>query len=380
MELKVLHLIDSGGLYGAERMLLALVETQRAQGLDAVILSAGEPNQEVKPLEDEARRLGLPVKSWRMSPGFNVSESWRILKWAHSNGYDILHSHGFKFNVLIGSYPIKIRKIPMVTTLHGYVHAKKFRKIWLYEALDRYAIRFLQGIVLVGEAMTKQLPVAVSNNENVVVIPNGLDIKGVAARASQPIENDIQEFISDHFPIILGVGRLSEEKGFDRLIEAFQGVCINYENPGLLIVGEGKQKKKFQLRVKELGMQDRVLMPGYCKNVPALQRMSDLLVIPSLTEGLPITLLEAMAVGVPVLVSPVGEMPAVIGEGRGGYLLPEHCDSDELAICILSALEDPERNAKKDWSLKSVTTSYSVEAMEARYRELYHGMLAEKWW
>ena len=132
MGLKVLHLIDSGGLYGAEKMLLSLVKEQLKTGLEPMILSAGELDVIEKPIEAEAKRLGLPVIPWRMKPGLNLKESFKILRWAKKNRYDLLHSHGFKFNVLLGIYPERVRKIPMIATLHGYVYAPRFSKLWFY--------------------------------------------------------------------------------------------------------------------------------------------------------------------------------------------------------------------------------------------------------
>lgn len=373
--MKILHLIDSGGLYGAEKMLLALIKAQREQGLEPMILSAGEPGIKEKPIEAEAKRLELPIMPWRMKPGLNIQESRRILKWATANGYDILHSHGFKFNVLLGSYPRIIRGIPMVATLHGYVHARRFSKMWLYELLDRFAITFLQGVVLVGEAMKNELPLELAKRKKVEVIPNGLDVEVVNAKVKESVGSDIEAFCSRHSPVVLGVGRLSREKGFDRLLESFPVVCKDFENAGLIIVGEGKQKDALKRLEVELGLQDRVLMPGYCNNVPGLQRACDLLVVPSLTEGLPITLLEAMAVGVPVLAAPVGEMPTVLGQGKGGYLLSHNCDPGELGSHIVSCLYDVERETKIDWALNQVTNCYSVKAMELSYRDIYYTAL-----
>ena len=120
-------------------MLLSLVQEQTRRGMDPMILSAGAPGIEEKALEKEAVRLRIPVTPWRMKPGLNIRESWKILKWAQLNGYQILHSHGFKFNVLLGMIPRLLRKLPMVVTLHGYVHAKRFSKLWVYEVLDRVA-------------------------------------------------------------------------------------------------------------------------------------------------------------------------------------------------------------------------------------------------
>lgn len=369
--MKVLHLIDSGGLYGAEKMLLALVKAQLSQGLEPMILSAGELTIPEKPLEIEAKRLGLPVIPWRMKPGLNIGESHKILKWAVANEYDILHSHGFKFNVLLGSYPKPLRRIPMVATLHGYVHARRFTKMWCYELLDRFAIRFLQGVVLVGESMKKELPARLSSSQKVRVIPNGLDIEAICFQADQIVDRSTEEFIESHSPIVLGVGRLSQEKGFLRLVEAFRVVCERFENPGLVIVGEGKQRDNLEARIIELKLSNKVLMPGYCSNVPCLQRRSDLLVMPSLTEGLPITLLEAMAVGTPVLVSPVGEMPAVLDRGEGGYVLPQDWDFKQLGTHIVNVLSDGQRQLKADRSSKKVATHYSVEAMQKSYRDVY---------
>lgn len=110
--MKILHLIDSGGLYGAERMLLTLVGEQVARGLSPLILSVGESAADDKPLEVEARRLGLPVKAWRMAPGFNLRESWSIIRWARREQYQLMHSHGYKFNVLMGIWPEAFEKFP----------------------------------------------------------------------------------------------------------------------------------------------------------------------------------------------------------------------------------------------------------------------------
>lgn len=377
MGIKVLHLIDSGGLYGAEKMLLGLVREQVTQGLKPMILSVGEPAIGEKPIEAEAKRLGLPVIAWNMKPGLNVSGSSKILKWALTNGYEVLHSHGFKFNVLLGSRPLRIRRIPMVATLHGYVHAKRFSKMWLYELLDRIALTFIQRIVLVGEAMKVELPFGLRKSIKVKVIPNGLDVETIREEANSQICDDIVGFIENHSPIVLGVGRLSKEKGFDRLIEAFSTVCNEVKNSGLIIVGEGKQREDLARRKDELGLQDRVLMPGYSRSVPSIQKVADLLVVPSHTEGLPITLLEAMAVGLPVLASPVGEIPLVLGGGDGGYLLPADCNNKDLGSFIVHCLHDPERRPKVNWSLEKVSKRYSVKAMEASYRDLYLSALGE---
>ena len=376
MGMKVLHLIDSGGLYGAEKMLLSLVQEQVSQGLEPMILSAGEPGIDVKPIETEAKRKGLPLTPWRMSPGLNLKESWKILKWAQKNNYDLLHSHGFKFNVLLGMYPESLRHIPMVVTLHGYVHAPRYSKMWLYESLDRFAIRRMRGVVLVGEAMKKELPGKLSSGHT-VVIPNGLDISELQTLSTSSLDEPFKSFFDNHDHVILGIGRLSREKGFDRLLSAFSGFRKEFPKSGLVILGEGKLRQKFEALIEELGIKDDVLMPGYCSKVPVLLRHASPLVMPSLTEGLPITLLEAMSLKTPVVASAVGEIPKVLGDGQGGGLLRD-IEPETITRALAEAVTDAELSRDKgNWGYEVVRKRYSSEAMADKYLGFYSRVLAK---
>ncbi|MDF0752161.1 glycosyltransferase [Marinobacter sp. 71-i] len=372
--MKVLHLIDSGGLYGAEKVLLSLVKEQLGQGLEPMILSAGEHQAGEKALETEAKKLGLPVTEWRMKPGLNLKAAWMIRNWALANNYQLLHSHGFKFNVLLGMLPEKVRGVPIIATLHGYVHAQRLSKMWLYESLDRFAIRRMRGVVLVGEAMKKELPGKISSGQ-AVAIPNGLDISELQKSSLDSLDEPFKSFFDNHEPVILGVGRLSREKGFDRLVSAFSEFRKEYPKSGMIIVGEGKLRNQLEALIAELGIQDDVLMPGYCSSVPALFRRSQELVMPSLTEGLPITLLEAIALKVPVIASAVGEIPKVLGYGKGGELLSD-IEPATIARAIEQSVNDKERSRRRvDWAYGAVVRDYSSAAMAASYLEFYERVL-----
>ena len=106
--MRVLHIIDSGGMYGAEVMLLNLVEEQIRQGLKPVIASIGDNQTGEKPLEIEAHKRGFPLKIFRMRPGPNFIGAWKILNYAKSIDCNLLHSHGYKGNILFGFLPKKI--------------------------------------------------------------------------------------------------------------------------------------------------------------------------------------------------------------------------------------------------------------------------------
>jgi glycosyltransferase involved in cell wall biosynthesis len=375
--LKILHLIDSGGLYGAEKMLLSLVQEQVNQGLEPMILSVGEPDFGEKPIEKEAQKRGVSVTPWRMKPGLNLMESWKILKWAQGRDYDLLHSHGFKFNVLVGLFPTYFRKLPVIATLHGYVHAKRLSKMWLYECLDRIAIKHLDGVVLVGQAMRSELPEKLSNGQT-AVIPNGLNISGLQEASLQPLEEPFNSFVHNHDIVILGVGRLSREKGFDRLILAFHDLKKREPQAGLIIVGEGGLRQYFEKLVDDLDLKDDVLLPGYCGAVPSLMRRSTLLVMPSLTEGLPITLLEAMSLRTPIVASAVGEIPKVLWNGQGGEVISK-IDPGNILQAMEDSIADKSRTEERAaFSYENVSKTYSSEAMAGGYLEFYNQVLMGK--
>lgn len=373
--IKVLHVIDSGGLYGAERLLISLAKEQKRAGLDVVIVSVGKKNEGPKLIEEAAARQGLSVKVWRMKPGLNVAGAMAILTWARNQGFDLIHSHGYKFNVLIGMVPGRIRGIPFVATLHGYIQAPFLSKSWLYQCLDRISLRIIESVVLVSHSMRDQIPLAISRSSKTKIVSNGLDYELVKQELNRPVPPSIRSFLQDHGRIVLGVGRLSPEKGFFSLIEAFAVVRQHYPDAGLLIIGEGGLRGELEAKVVGLGIRDHILMPGYIESVIPIMAASTVLCIPSLTEGLPITLLEAMAVGLPILATPVGEIPAVLGEGRGGRILPSG-DVEILGKELIDYLGDQSQQQRlAQWAKAQVHEVYSSVAMQVRYRQIYEQLV-----
>ena len=139
--MKILHIIDSGGLYGAEVMLLNLMGEQVALGLTPILVSIGDPGVAEKPLEAEAKRRGLRVEMFRMRPGPNILGAFEIMRFARGERAELLHSHGYKGNILFGFLPRFVRRMPMVTTLHGWTWSGGMTRMLLYEWLDSQSPR-----------------------------------------------------------------------------------------------------------------------------------------------------------------------------------------------------------------------------------------------
>lgn len=341
-----------------------------------MILSAGEVDSTEKLLERESRLRGFPLVVWRMKPGFNISTSLEICRWALSQNFQIMHSHGYKFNVLIGIWPFYLRKIPLITTLHGYVSGKRFTKTWVYESLDRFILWKMNQIVVVSESMKGQVPWMRLNSGRTRVVPNGVCINRIREETKLQLPKEITDFIETHRPLVLGVGRLSPEKGFDRLINAFSRVRERFPSAGLLIIGEGKRRPDLEaLAIKhELG--EAVFLPGYVDRVPAVMKRADVFCMPSLTEGLPISLLEAMTLDVPIVACNVGEIPSVLGQGAGGRLI-QYEGPKSLADAIVTTLTDVDTTSEcTKWSEQRVERDYSGRSMVERYIDVYQRALA----
>ncbi len=317
MPIKVLHLIDSGGLYGAEMMLLNLVEEQVKSGLNPLILSAGTPRVKEKPLESEARKRGLPVKTFHMKAGINPYKALQIIKFANKEGFNIMHSHGYKFNILIGMMPKFIKKIPLITTLHGYTGVRGFSKLRAYQMLERILLGYLDGVIYVSHEIKKTPILKGFSAKKEAVILNGINASKIISSASDNKTVSIQDFFPDEHGngncIYIGaIGRLSQEKGFDLLIDAFRELVISHPDLRLIIIGEGSLRSQLEHKISAYDLQNKIKLPGFISPVYRLMKDLDGLVMPSYTEGLPITLLEACILKLPIVASRVGSIEEVL--------------------------------------------------------------------
>ncbi len=356
-------------------MLLALVEAQQKLGIEPMILSVGEPGIEAKAFEKEADHLGLPLKTWRMKPGLNRDETLNICQWADEWGADLLHSHGYKFNILMGLFGRFTKKIPVVATLHGYVHAPMFTRMWVYEKLDRLVLRGVSAVVMVGEAMRKELPKRLRFSSKVAVIRNGINVDDVLQKAKEPLPREVDEFISDHNPLILGVGRLSSEKQFGKLILSFEKLRQRFPEAGLVIAGDGYLRDSLEKDISGRALDKHALLAGYCSNIPAIMARSNMLAISSATEGLPITLLEAMAVRLPVISTSVGEIPDVLENGANGVLIKNI--GEEFVEAMEKALADSNAACERSQrASKKLVREFSAQAMAEQYSAVYKRSLA----
>ncbi len=370
---KILHIIDSAGLYGAERVLLTLAAEQTRAGLSPVILSIGSKGEGKKPLEAAAAQRGLQVFAFRMRPGANPAGALRILALARQQEIDILHSHGYKGNILLGMVPARVRGIPLVTTLHGWTTTGRLSRLGMYEWLDSRVLRCLDAVVVVCRSMLahrwltgRRLPLR--------VVCNGLPAPEEEGGANAPDE-EIVAFCRGGFTIG-AFGRLSPEKGYDRLIAGFAEIAANDREIRLLILGEGQERTKLEALVRRKGLSGQVRLPGYRPGAAGYLPLLGLFVLSSSTEGLPLTVLEAMQAGVPVLATRVGALDELLDAGRAGFLL-DRATAAAVADGIGVVRRQPAEAGRRAAHARiRVCDEYSSGRMARGYAAVYRQLLA----
>lgn len=382
--MKILHLIDSGGLYGAEVMLLHLVAEQIKQGLEPIIASIGEKWIDEKPLETEAKKRGFKVEKFRMIPGPNYLGAFEILRFAWRERVNILHSHGYKGNILFGLVPRKIRRIPIITTVHGYTSTGNgYSRMRLYESLDSKALRFMDAIVFVSNAMKSDPRFKHLNPSKVHVIHNGIPLSTQQTQQTQvtqrtqstqithDLDPEILRFCRHRFTLG-SIGRLSPEKGYTYLIDAVKIIREKGHDVTLVIIGEGSERSILERKIEDLGLSPYVILPGYKENASEYLPYFDIFVLPSLTEGLPMTILEAMRAGVPIVASSVGGIPEALSYGKGGILV-DKSGAFRLCQAIIDLIQDQERrSAIANFARINFQKEFTDTYMTKSYFELYN--------
>jgi glycosyltransferase involved in cell wall biosynthesis len=370
--MKVMHMIDSAGLYGAEKMLLDLVTEQQQIGLSPVILSSTN-NSQIKPLVEEAKKRGLETIEWKMKDGLNIVQALKILRYAKNNNVSVFHSHGYKFNILMGLLPSGVRKIPLVSTVHGYLKANKFSKLWLYQWVDRWFLSRAEAAVFVSHAMLKQPAFYSLKINNPQVIYNGIDLNGkqIDDQKSTRLSDLVSNFDSADLRIIGAVGRLSAEKGFDDLVEAFSKLYRSNNSFRLLIVGEGPERDRLQTLIDQRGLSEVVRMPGYINYFSTNFSQLDVLVMSSHAEGMPITLLEAVGANCPIVATQVGGIPEVLEAYPKAKMVPPNAPG-KLAFAIKAILVDQSFREKAD--LENFKLKFSSRSMAENYIQIYRSV------
>jgi glycosyltransferase involved in cell wall biosynthesis len=231
------------------------------------------------------------------------------------------------------------------------------------------ALKRFQGLAAVSDSVAQRLLASGVPARKIRTIANGIDVQTFErARPSQVLNFDGSKVVGL-------VARLDLQKGFEYLLRAASELRSAFPGLKVVIVGEGPDRNDIEGMVHRLGLQSNVILAGQRSDMPGIYAAMDVFVLPSLNEGLPMTILEAMAASRPVIATRVGAIPKVIQDGETG-LLVDPGDIHGLRDALARLLTDSDfccrlGAAGHDW----VNHNYTSEAMALKYRQMYDDVL-----
>jgi glycosyltransferase involved in cell wall biosynthesis len=260
-----------------------------------------------------------------------------------------------------------------VTTVHGWVHHTA--RTPLYYKIDRLCLPRYERVLCVSADLFDECVANHVRPEACVLLENAIDTEEYARRLPVAGAKARLGFPAECF-LLGGVGRLEPEKAFDHLLRATRGLVDQGIDARAVIVGEGGDRGRLEALVAELGLGDRVSLPGWRSDVRDYFEATDLFVLSSLREGLPNVLLEAMALEVPCVATRIAGIPRLIQDGRNGRLVPPD-DPAALTAAVVELARHPDRRDEfRKAGRRTIETRYSFPVRMKRLAGIYDELLA----
>ena len=379
-KIHVIHLIGSTGLFGAERWILALMRALDPERIESTLINlvdgAEKGKIEIKKSSDvvaAARRRGLFSKAFDFPTGgrLNPWAAVRLAGWARAHDVDIIHAHGYKSDI-IGLISARLAGCKIITTPHGWSFEKD-RKLALYERLDRAVFRLVDCVCPLSPALADGIRGC--RTDKVRLIMNGVDIDEMDETPPAEMTNPGGVSIG----CIIGyIGQLIERKDLGTLLGAVKKLLVDDKvEMRLIVIGSGSRRAALEDEASRLGIAANVDFMGFRADAARFLKRFHLFVLPSLLEGIPRCLMEAMAAGVPVVASDIPGNRQLVSHGETGLLFAPG-DPEDLAAKLRHAIgHRREMEEMAAAARRKVESEFSNRRMAAEYSTLY-GALAAK--
>lgn len=356
----ILHLLAPARAGGLERVVQGLSIGQRDRGHSVVVATVNDAPMADHPFRVPLDRAGIEVREI-VAPGRAYARERRaVADLCRELRVDVVHSHGYRPDVIDGGVVRKLG-IPTVSTIHGWTRGPLRNRI--YEHLHRFALRRFDAVISVSRPMRDQLIASGVPADRVHVVLNAY------SQIAEPLDRATAREVLD-LPVdgwVAGwIGRMSREKGIDVFVDAM----LRARDPIMACaIGDGPERAAEQAR-SDAALGHRVRWPGMVDEAGRLCRAFDTFVLSSRTEGIPIALLEAMAAGVPLVVTRVGGVPDVVTD-REALIVPSE-QPELLAKAIEQVCSDGERAAERVVNARArLDTAFSRDRWLDEHEQIY---------
>lgn len=366
---RVAIVIDSLKIGGAQRLVAAFASHASRHEIEPIIinLKAETPSAVL----DAIRAANVRVVSKPARSLFNLERLRWLVKFLKQEKIDLVQSHLMYANIL-ASVAARRANLPVISTLHS-THVKPGWKEGLIKRLEDYCLRrFATRILAVGDVVATAHQ-GHYGSRIIDVIINGIP-EPVDVPASER-ERLRKEFAVNGDPLVITVGRFSTAKGYEDMIAAFKLLRQKNLKTKLMMVGSGSTQDMVRQQICDLGLEQSVILTGERSDIPQLLASSDVFASSSHREGLPLSVLEAMMSGLPVVATAVGDIPNVVTP-ESGMIVPPH-QPETLAAALEELLVDPhKRQAMGRAARDRAMNEYSVDVWMKRHATLYNEVLA----
>lgn len=361
---------------GAEvqlRVLLSKLVLRPEFNLSVVLFNGGRLGKEIE-------KLGIPVAVFPEAEWGSGKMFLELARQFKQSKLDLIHTHKYK-DTILAAPAAKLCGIPhVVRTVHGLREPFKGMqafKMNVYEAIERTIHRHCVDAIIGVSSQIERKYRGEGAVSRVVCIRNGIDLDG---RTTKVDRNSIRRDLGVDMGICLigTVGRLTPVKGLTYLLQSVSILLRQRANVRLLIVGDGVIRKDLEAQARDLGISENVVFLGHREDTQELLQALDIFVLPSLSEGIPMALLEAMAASRAVVASRVGGIPEIVEDGVEGILV-EPMDVNRLAESCVRLIDSPETAMKMgEQARKRVVQDFSASVMADRVEGLYKQLVMSR--
>jgi glycosyltransferase involved in cell wall biosynthesis len=377
--LHVCHMLHSLALGGLQNMVLRLVEATADAPVRYTVCYFGEDDSLREEFEDAgARVVALETVSTTPAGQFDPRSLARVTAFLRRESFDLVHTHVSLYVLVVGRLCARMAGTPVIGTYHNTSDT--------FHPSMRVLERATRRLSAVNVAVSKGVERTYANSASVYeprrdggdaggfdrrtcTVYNGIDVEEFAAGVAEAAPDEAGDRPATEGPVFLTVGRYAPEKNQRALIRAMGDVRADLPGAHCYVVGSGDLEADLRETAREGGVADCVTVTGRVPSVEPYYALADAFVLPSLTEGLSVVLLEAMAAGLPVVATDVAGSGEAVADGTTGYVVPRDSASALSDAMVRVAAGDPEAMGRR--GRERVADLFSIERTAASYLDVY---------
>lgn len=353
--MKVMQIMPEFGLAGAEIMCENLTIELVKKGIDVVVVSLYDYHSAIT---DRLEKQNIKIYYLNKKSGLDLSMIKKLYRLFKEEKPEVIHTHRYVMQYAIPAAVLarvkkRIHTVHNIATKETTEMAQKLN--WIF-----YHYFHVTPVALSKEIQSTVIDRYHLSHQNVPVIYNGINLKKCIVKESYKINGKLR---------FLHIGRFSEAKNHLMLVEAFSKVHKKNPNTELVLIESGELEVEIKKKTLEIGLLDSVIFAGLKENVYPDLNAADVFILPSLYEGMPMTLIEAMGTGLPVIATNVGGIPSMIQNGENGLLI--NINVDDLTVAMLQLMDPQIRGTIGINARKTAENIFSADVMSNQYYKAY---------